>query len=95
MDPGLVMRVSELLNLQVRTESGERLGRAHDLRAELTTRSLKVTGICVGTWGLLERLGFRSPESTGRSHAHDVVPWSAVLRADRRGIVVRDGTEPK
>jgi hypothetical protein len=24
----------------------------------------------------------------------DVVPWSAVVRADRRGIVVRDGTGP-
>jgi sporulation protein YlmC with PRC-barrel domain len=95
MDSGLVMRVSELLNLEVRTESGEGLGRVHDLRAELTTRSLKMTGICVGTWGLLERLGIRSPESSGRAHAHDVVPWSAVVRADRRGIVVRDGTEPK
>jgi sporulation protein YlmC with PRC-barrel domain len=89
------MRVSGLLNLEVRTESGERLGRAHDLRAELTTRSLKVTGICVGTWGLLERLGIRSPESSGRAHAHEVVPWSAVLRADHRGILVRDGTKPK
>ena len=89
------MRASELQNLEVRTESGQRLGRAHDLRAELTTRSLKVTGICVGTRGLLERLGIRSPESSGRAHAHDVVPWSAVLRADRRGIVVRDGTKPK
>jgi sporulation protein YlmC with PRC-barrel domain len=95
MDPGLVMRVSELLDLEVRTESGQSLGRAHDLRAELTTRSVKVTGICVGPWGLLERLGVRSPESSGRAHAHEVVPWSAVLRADRRGIVVRDGTEPK
>jgi sporulation protein YlmC with PRC-barrel domain len=95
MDPGLVMRVSELLNLEVRTESGERLGRAHDLRAERTPRSLKVTGICVGSWGFLERLGVRSPESKGRAHAHDVVLWSAVVRADRRGIVVRDGTEPK
>jgi hypothetical protein len=95
MDPGLVMRLSDLLNVKVRTESGEKLGRAHDFRAELTSRSLKVTGICVGTWGLLERLGVGSPESSDRVHTHDVVPWSAVLRASRRGIVVRDGTEPK
>ena len=88
------MRLSDLLNLEVRTESGERLGRAHDLRAELTSRSLSVTGVCVGTLSLLERLGVTSPEA-GRIHMHDVVPWSAVLRADRRGIVVHDGTEPK
>jgi sporulation protein YlmC with PRC-barrel domain len=95
MDPGVLMRLSDLLNVKVRTESGERLGRAHDFRAELTSRSVKVTGICVGTWGLLERLGIDSPESSGGMHTHDVVPWSAVVSASRRGIVVRDGTEPK
>jgi sporulation protein YlmC with PRC-barrel domain len=95
MDPGLVMRLSDLLNLDVRTESGEPLGRAHDLRAKLTSRSLKVTGMCVGKLSALERLGVSSPEAGGRIHVHDVVPWSAVLRADRRGIVVRDGTKPK
>jgi sporulation protein YlmC with PRC-barrel domain len=89
------MRVSDLLNVKVRTESGEKLGRAHDFRAELTSKSLKVTGICVGTWGLLERLGVGSPESADRVHSHDVVTWSAVVRADRRGIVVRDGTKPE
>jgi sporulation protein YlmC with PRC-barrel domain len=95
MDPGLVMRLSDLLNLQVRTESGERLGRAHDFRAKLTSRSLKVTGVCVGKLSVLERLGVSSPGAGGPIHVHSVVPWSAVLRADRRGIVVRDGTKPK
>jgi sporulation protein YlmC with PRC-barrel domain len=95
MDSGLVMRLSDLLNVKVRTESGEELGRAHDLRAELTSRALKVTGICVGTWGLLERLGIDSPTSAGGVHTHDVIPWSAVVEASRREIVVRDGTKPK
>jgi sporulation protein YlmC with PRC-barrel domain len=95
MDSGVVMRVSNLLNVKVRTESGEKLGRAHDFRAELTGRSVKVTGICVGTWGLIERLGIGSPQSADNLHTHDVVPWSAVVRADRRGIVVRDGTKPQ
>ena len=89
------MRLSDLLDLKVRTESGESLGKAHDVRAELTSRSLSLTGICVGRLGLLERLGVGSPESGARIHTHDVVPWSAVVRADRRGIVVRDGTKPK
>ena len=88
------MRVSDLLSVEVRTESGERLGRVHDLRAELTSRTLKVTGLVVGRLGLLERLGVGAPESGARIRTHDVLSWSAVVRADRRGIVVRDGTKP-
>jgi sporulation protein YlmC with PRC-barrel domain len=94
VDSGILMRFSDLLNVEVRTESGERLGRLHDLRAELTSRSLEVNGLCVGNLGLLERLGVTPPESGGGLHVHDVVPWSAVVQADRRGIVVRDGTKP-
>jgi sporulation protein YlmC with PRC-barrel domain len=88
------MRLSEILGLVVRTESGEELGRVHDVRAQLTSRSLKVTGLVVGGLGLLERLGLGAPETSGRIRTHDVVSWSAVVRADRRGIVVRDGTHP-
>lgn len=88
-------RLSDLLSASIHTESGERLGRVHDLRAELTSRSFKVTGLVVGKLGVLERLGVGAPESGARIRTHDVVPWSAVVRADRRGIVVRDGTKPK
>ena len=88
------MRVSDLLNVEVRTESGDRLGRVHDLRAELTPQTLKVKGLVVGGRGLLERLGVGAPRSGARIRTRDVVPWSAVIRADRRGIVVRDGTKP-
>ena len=89
------MRLSELLGSDVRTESGEELGHVHDVRGELTSRSLKVTGLVVGRWGVLERLGLGAPESRARIAVHDFVPWSAVVRADRREIVVKDGTEPK
>jgi hypothetical protein len=54
----------------------------------------QVTGDVVGGLGLLERLGIGAPESRARMRVHDVVPWSAVVRADRRGIVVRNGTKP-
>ena len=84
------MRVSDLLNVRVTTESGERLGRVHDLRGEQTPRTLKVTGLIVGWVGLLERLGIGAPESTERIRTRDVIPWSAVIRADRSQIVVRD-----
>ncbi|HEV2713499.1 MAG TPA: hypothetical protein VGU26_10430 [Gaiellaceae bacterium] len=89
------MRISDLLGVGVRTESGDKLGRVHDLRGELTSRSLKVTGLVVGGFGLLERLGLGAPRSRARVTTQDVVPWSAVIRADRSGVVVRDGTEPR
>jgi hypothetical protein len=54
-----------------------------------------VTGLIVGEAGLLERIGLGAPRSAARVRAHDVVPWSAVVRADRRGVIVRDGTEPR
>jgi sporulation protein YlmC with PRC-barrel domain len=88
------MKLSELLGASVHTESGERLGHVHDVRGELTASSLRLTGLVVGTVGLLERLGIGAPESQDRIRGRDVVPWSAVVRADRRGVVVRDGTEP-
>jgi sporulation protein YlmC with PRC-barrel domain len=84
--------VSALLGLRVATESGDRLGRVHDVRAELTPRTLKVTGLVVGRIGFLERLGLGAPGSGSCVRGRDVVPWSAVIRADRRGVVVRDGT---
>lgn len=89
------MRLSDLLSVEVRTESGEKLGRVHDVRGELTTRSLKITGLVVGKIALLERLGFGAPESTDRIRPRDAVPWTAVVRADRRSVVVKDGTTPE
>jgi sporulation protein YlmC with PRC-barrel domain len=89
------MRLSELLGQDVRTESGEKLGRVRDVRGELTSRSLKITGLVVGSFGLLERLGLGAPQSRARIRTHDLVSWSAVVRADRRGVVVRDGTRPR
>jgi sporulation protein YlmC with PRC-barrel domain len=96
MDPGVeAMRLSDLLGLEVRTESGEKLGRVYDARAVLTRQSLRLTGLVVGQPGLLERIGLGAPRTRTRIRTHDSVPWSAVIRADRRGVVVKDGTEPQ
>jgi sporulation protein YlmC with PRC-barrel domain len=84
------VRLSDVLGLQVTTESGRRLGSVHDLRGELTSRSLKITGLVVGRLGLLERLGVGAPHSALRLSAHDVIDWQDVLRIDRRGVVVKD-----
>jgi sporulation protein YlmC with PRC-barrel domain len=86
------VRLSELLGAPITTESGERLGRVHDVRAELRPRSVRVSGLVAGRAGLLERLGIGAPQSALRIRTRDTIPWSAVVRADRRGVVVRDGT---
>jgi len=82
--------LTDLLGLKVRTESGRYLGRVHDVRAELKPRSVTMTGLVVGQLGLLERLGIGAPESRGRTLHGDVVAWREIVRADRRGILVRD-----
>ena len=87
------MRLSDLLGVQVRTESGESLGHVHDLRAEIGAGAPRVTGVVVGQVGLLERLGLGASASTRRLRRHDVIAWTDVLRADRRGVVVREGAE--
>jgi hypothetical protein len=56
---------------------------------------LKITGLVVGKAGLLERLGVGAPQSAVRIRSRDVLAWTDVVRADRRGIVVRDGAEPE
>jgi sporulation protein YlmC with PRC-barrel domain len=84
------VRLSELLGLGVRTESGDHVGHVFDVRAELTPRTLKVTGLVVGRVGLLERLGLGAYRRHERLRKDDVIPWRDVVRADSRGVVVRD-----
>ena len=83
------MRLSELLGLEVRSESGESLGKVHDVRGELRSRSLRITGLVVGGPGVLERLGLRVTGDPSR-RSKNVVPWTSVVRADRRGILVKE-----
>jgi sporulation protein YlmC with PRC-barrel domain len=75
--------MSSLQRRRVVTESGESLGRLHDLRGELTARTLRVTGLVIGARGLLEHLGV-----VKRSNAP--IPWSDVVRIEAKRIVVRD-----
>jgi sporulation protein YlmC with PRC-barrel domain len=84
------VRLSDLLSTAVETETGRKLGRVHDVRARREGNSLKVKGLVVGPRGVLERLGLEPPRRRARLLAGDVIPWEAVIRADRRGIVVRD-----
>jgi sporulation protein YlmC with PRC-barrel domain len=76
--------LSSLLRRKVVTESGRSLGRCHDLRGELTASKLRITGLCVGRGGWAERLGI------GGHDAHDIIPWSAVVRIEGKRIIIRD-----
>jgi sporulation protein YlmC with PRC-barrel domain len=87
------MRLSELLNRKVVTESGHHLGRIHDVRAELVGGRLRVTGLAAGELGVLERFGIGTHGSGGpgdaKVHGHRVIPWERVVRVGAE-VVVRD-----
>jgi sporulation protein YlmC with PRC-barrel domain len=87
------MRLSELLNRKVVTESGRELGRVHDVRGELVGGRLRVTGLVAGKLGILERFGIGTHGSGGprqaKVHGHPVIPWEQVIRVGSQ-VVVRD-----
>ena len=87
------MRLSVLLNRKVVSESGQQLGRVHDLRGELVEGRLMVTGLIAGKLGILERYGVGTHGSGGprqpKVHGHHVIPWERVVRVGKE-ILVRD-----
>ena len=87
------MRLSELLNRKVVSESGQQLGRVHDVRGELVGGRLQVTGLVAGELGILERYGVGTHGSGGPGHAkvhgHPVIPWERVVRVGSE-VVIRD-----
>jgi sporulation protein YlmC with PRC-barrel domain len=87
------MRLSELLNRKVVSESGQRLGRVHDVRGELAGGHLLVTGLIAGKLGILERYGVATHGSGGprqtKVHGHPVISWDRVVRVGSE-VVVRD-----
>jgi sporulation protein YlmC with PRC-barrel domain len=87
------MRLSELLNRAVVTESGERLGHVHDVRGELVGGHLRVIGLVAGTSGILERYGVGTHGTGGpgeaKVHGYPMIPWARVVSVGST-IVVRD-----
>ena len=88
------MRLGELLGRKVVTESGERLGRVHEVQGELGEGRLRVTGIVAGQRGILERFGIGAKGKRGarraRRHGNAGIPWDRVVRVGRE-VVVKDG----
>ncbi|MEP7060349.1 MAG: PRC-barrel domain-containing protein [Actinomycetota bacterium] len=87
------MRLSELLNREIVSESGQRLGRVHDVRGELVGGRLRVTGLAAGRRGILERYGVGTHGSGGpgrtKARGHAIIPWERVVRVASE-VVVRD-----
>jgi sporulation protein YlmC with PRC-barrel domain len=87
------MRLSELLNREVISESGRRLGHVHDVRGELVEGRLRVIGLVAGKPGILERYGVGTHGSGGpaqaKVHGHPIIPWDQVVRVGSK-VVVRD-----
>ena len=90
-------KLSSLIGRVVVTDSGRRLGRCHDLRGEMTSSTLRVTALVVGTRGWLEHFGIGAQASASpqRIKDNDTVPWDAVLRIEGNRIVVRDEAGPR
>ena len=93
------MRLTELVDRKVVTESGDSLGRAFDVRAERHGSKVNVIGLVVGGRGLFERLGIGPSSGEAKRHhkvwKRDFVPWEAVVRIEGKTIVVREGTKPE
>jgi sporulation protein YlmC with PRC-barrel domain len=84
-----VRTLTSLMGREVMTEGGRSLGSFHDVRAELTSSSLRVTAVVVGRRGWLEHLGVRTRARK------DAIPWDAVTRIEGALIVVRDDATPE
>jgi sporulation protein YlmC with PRC-barrel domain len=84
-----MIRASDLIGAAVRSESGERLGRVHDLRAHSAPGGgWLLMGIVTGPRGLLAR--FEGAEGEEAVRAGNVIPWEAITRLEDGLVVVRD-----
>jgi sporulation protein YlmC with PRC-barrel domain len=87
-----VICASDLIGCRVETDSGERLGRVHDLRARTIDGGWELMGLVVGRRGIVARLiGDSGPDPLVLG---DVIPWGAVAQLQDGLVIVRSGTTP-
>ena len=89
--------LSSLIGREIVTDAGRSVGECHDLRGELMSSSLRVTGLVVGTRGWFEHFGIGAQASASpkRVKDRDTIPWDAILRIEGKRIVIRDDAAPK
>jgi sporulation protein YlmC with PRC-barrel domain len=87
-----VIRASDLIGCELRTQSGRRLGRVHDLRARAIDNGWQLEGLVVGRGGMAARLvGDNGPDPVVKG---DVIPWQAITGLADGLITVRDENTP-
>jgi sporulation protein YlmC with PRC-barrel domain len=82
-----MIRASDLIGCVVRTESGERIGRVHDLRASAIDDGWQLDGLIVGRGGMLARMTGSEPDALVRG---DMIPWNVVTALEPGLVRVRD-----
>ncbi|MEA2300672.1 MAG: PRC-barrel domain [Solirubrobacteraceae bacterium] len=86
---------SDLIGCVVRTESGSKLGRVHDLRAHRDGDEWLLVGLVVGRGGMVARLGQGEGEGEGGSvRTGRVIDWPSIVGLDDGSITVRDDVDP-
>ncbi len=85
-----MIRASDLVGCVVRTESGERVGRVHDLRVSPVDGGWQLDGLLVGRYGMIARLTGSGPDPMVRGN---VIPWDAITALDDGLIRVRDSSQ--
>jgi hypothetical protein len=91
------MRISDLLEARVEAESGEKLGRVHDVRVRVLERrnadghQMRVLGLVTGGRGIRERLGIDTARTPGPTVERDFIDWEDVIEVDGEAgrVVVR------
>ena len=82
-----MIRASDLIGCAVQTESGERVGRVHDLCGRAIEGGWQLDGLLVGRGGMFARM-------TGLGQAAlvpgGVIPWGAITALEDGTIKVRD-----
>jgi sporulation protein YlmC with PRC-barrel domain len=82
-----MIRASDLIGCPVQTESGERIGRVHALRASAVDGGWQLDGLILGRGGMLARLTGAGPDALIRG---DLIPWNAITALDEGLIRIRD-----
>jgi hypothetical protein len=70
-----MIRASDLLGCRVHAQSGRRVGRVHDLRAERGDDGYRLTALIVKRAGVLARF---TGGATGVPRGSDLVRWEAI-----------------
>jgi sporulation protein YlmC with PRC-barrel domain len=82
-----MIRASDLIGCAVHTDSGERLGRVHDLRARSVDGEWQLDGLIVGRGGMIARMTGSSSDPLVRG---DVIPWSAITALEDGLVRIRN-----